>query len=70
MKEYKKLLMEIFELEEDIVRTSGGINNGGGDSSGGGSSSGGGGAGGGDSSLDDSDPANKWDDLLPDFGNN
>lgn len=55
MKDYKKLLMEILELEEDIVRTSGV----------GGSESG---SGSGDSTLDDNDPRNDYDDLIPDFG--
>lgn len=53
MKAYKKLLMEILELKEDIVRTSG-I----GDSSSG------------EPTIDDNDPRNPYDDIIPDFGNN
>ena len=57
MKEFKKFTIEILELEEDIVRTSG-ISGDGGDGGDGGS---------GDLDLDD--PMNEKDDIISDFGN-
>lgn len=55
MKAYKELMMEILEIEEDIVRMSG-IDPGDSSTSGG-------------NELDE-DPANIWDDTIPDFGAN
>ena len=54
MKEFKKFTIEILELEEDIVRTSGISGDGGSGDSG---------------DLDLDDPINDKDDIIPDFGN-